>query len=248
MTQSTDTVVDAILRRLPAAVRTAVEDAHDTDIAEALGVMTRERNDAWEAAIVLERQIEAVREALGAGIGEGFLEAAKRVVAESNDLAAKARQARDFANIHMNEVRHALGADPAEHAVNAAVRIVFERNVARAERDNARAERDNAEAQYSASRNAVREALEAGATEHVLDAAKRVMAERDALKSDLARVSEELGLPPGIGPAAGEIRKLRMTCSRALAALASIKDIAKESCRCATCPACRVSKIIEALS
>lgn len=36
-----------------------------------------------------------------------------------------------------------------------------------------------------------------------------VEAERDALRADLARISEELGLPPGIGPAPGELRRER---------------------------------------
>jgi len=35
-----------------------------------------------------------------------------------------------------------------------------------------------------------------------------LVAERDALRADLARISRELGLPPGIGPAEGEITRL----------------------------------------
>lgn len=36
----------------------------------------------------------------------------------------------------------------------------------------------------------------------------RLRAEGEALRADLARVSAEMGLPPGIGPAPGEIARL----------------------------------------
>jgi len=38
---------------------------------------------------------------------------------------------------------------------------------------------------------------------------EKIRRERDALRADCARISEELDLPPTIGPAPGEIRRLR---------------------------------------
>jgi len=43
----------------------------------------------------------------------------------------------------------------------------------------------------------------------------RLAAEVRALRADLARVSEELGLPPSIGPAPGELRRLLAEARRA---------------------------------
>lgn len=47
------------------------------------------------------------------------------------------------------------------------------------------------------------------------ETAEQVRRDRDALRADCARISAELDLPPKIGPAPGEIRRLR-GCLRAL--------------------------------
>lgn len=43
---------------------------------------------------------------------------------------------------------------------------------------------------------------------------ERLKAENEALRADLARVSAELGLPPGIGPAPGELARLLRLAGR----------------------------------
>ena len=60
----------------------------------------------------------------------------------------------------------------------------------------------------------------AEAAESKLAACER---ERDALKADCARISAELGLPPGIGPADGEIRRIADTASIQQVEIAALK-------------------------
>jgi hypothetical protein len=50
--------------------------------------------------------------------------------------------------------------------------------------------------------------------EHLANRISPEKVDLENLKADLARISAELGLPPGIGPADGEIRKLRLVFER----------------------------------
>ena len=63
--------------------------------------------------------------------------------------------------------------------------------------------------------------------------------ERDFLRCDLARISTELGLPPTIGPAPGEIARLVTEVSRLRAELAAIEREDREGwcvhCACQSC-------------
>lgn len=55
----------------------------------------------------------------------------------------------------------------------------------------------------------------------------RLSSENARLRADLARVSEEMGLPPTVGPAAGEIRRMCTISEQMHAELRALREVAR---------------------
>jgi len=93
-----------------------------------------------------------------------------------------------------------------------------------------RAERQQQEEVIVAAQKALAEAgVSAGADGAIAPGVVRLMEERDALRADLARVSEEMGLPQMVGPAPGELRRSLRLGKDALARLAELEARALEA-------------------
>jgi hypothetical protein len=84
----------------------------------------------------------------------------------------------------------------------------------------------------------------------ILNAYPALAAEIRALRADLTRVSEEMGLPSGIGPAPGEIRRLVGYVAELRALRVSMREVvgaaselfARITSDCQECPVCKVEE------